>query len=57
MNNKLIKELNLRLKAPMIAMEKIVRGKYLPGVFACAALEELNKIRRLIADLEKQGRG
>lgn len=40
-------EIQLRLKAPMIALERIANGRYLPEIFARTALQELRKILRL----------
>ena len=48
MSPKLNKEIQLRLKAPLIALEKISNGRYLPKVFAKAALSELRIIEGLI---------
>ncbi|MCA9398516.1 MAG: hypothetical protein KC618_02120 [Candidatus Omnitrophica bacterium] len=44
-------EIQLRLKAPMIALERVAEGRHLPKVFADAALEELKTAEQL---LEKQ---
>ena len=51
--NEFIEEINLRLKAPAIALERIVKGKYLPKIFAEAALIEIEIIQKLIG----QGNG
>ncbi len=57
MYKEITKEIELRLKAPMIALEKISKEKYLPNVFAQAALDELRKVQQLINKLnEKKGR-
>lgn len=48
----LFDEFEIRLKAPIIALEKIVAEQYLPKVFARAALEELKLIQRMV---EKAG--
>jgi hypothetical protein len=50
MRDSLIKELQLRLKAPIIALGKVAKGQYLPRVFAKAALDELKIIQRLIKE-------
>jgi len=42
-----IKEIQLRLKAPMIALERLSNGRYLPQVFAEVAFNELWEIQRL----------
>ena len=42
-----IKEIQLRLKAPMIALERLSNGRYLPQVFAEASFNELWEIQRL----------
>ena len=57
MTYKLIQEIQLRLKAPIIALERIARGQYLPKVFAGAALDEIKKMQKLVEKLEKQKRG
>lgn len=58
MNRKslLIEEIQLRLKAPLIVLEKITGRRYLPKIFANAALDELIGIQKLINKLEKKGR-
>jgi hypothetical protein len=53
--NKFTKEIRLRLKAPIVAMEKIAKGKYLPKVFAKATLDELKIIQRLIKKANPKG--
>ena len=47
MDRKNTEEFQLRLKAPMIALERVYAGKYLPKVFVHAALEELSKAQKL----------
>jgi len=56
MDRKLIKEFKLKLKAPMVALEKIVQGRYLPKVFAGAALAELRKLEGLLDKCEDKKR-
>jgi len=50
-DNKFTEEIGLRVKAPIVAMEKIAKGRYLPRVFAEAALDELKIIQRLTKEL------
>ena len=52
MTQDLCKEIQLRLKAPIIALEKIVARKYLPKVFAEAGLNELRGIKQLSKKLK-----
>ena len=52
-----IEELRLRLRAPFVALDRVVKGRNLPKVFAEAALEELKKVVELIAKLDKQKKG
>jgi len=47
MATKIVKDIQLRLKAPMIALERLSNGRYLPQVFAEAAFNELWEIQRL----------
>lgn len=55
MSGKLQAEIKLRLKAPMIALEKIVQGRYLPKVFAEAALDELKKAQKfMLAEVKSE---
>jgi len=42
-----IKEIQLRLKAPMIALERLSNGRYLPQVFAEASFNEVWESQRL----------
>ena len=57
MNQELIDEFRLRLKAPFIALERLAKGRHLPKIFAEAALEELKKAVELLAKLETQKKG
>ncbi|GEM_PF-3754105 len=41
-------EISLRLQAPKAALKKIVQGKFLPKIFALAALSELEKAEECI---------
>jgi hypothetical protein len=50
------KEIKLRLKAPMIALERVAQGQYLAAIFADAALDELRKIQRLLEETGKPAR-
>lgn len=50
-------ELFLRLQAPIIAMERVAQMRYLPKVFAQAALDELKKAQELTKKLEGRGKG
>ena len=52
-----IEEINLRLKAPMIALERIAKGHHLPKIFAQAALDELKKAQKLAEKLGRQKKG
>jgi hypothetical protein len=49
-------EIQLRLKAPIIALEKISKDKYLPKVFVGVALDELRKIQQLTQKIEVDGK-
>ncbi len=40
-------EIFLGLQAPIIAMQTLLQGKYLPKVFAEAALSELKKLEEI----------
>ena len=53
MDPKLAKEIKLRLKAPMIVVERIVEGQQVPKVFGQAALRELKIIQEIA---EKAGK-
>lgn len=57
MTTKISVEVNLRLKAPMIALERIAKGQHLPKIFAEAALDELKKAQKLADRLGKQKKG
>ena len=57
MNHKVTEELQLRLKAPTIALERITQGQHLPKIFAEAALDELKKVEKLVGKLLKQKKG
>jgi len=57
MNQKLMEELRLRLKAPFIALNRLAKDRHLPKIFAEAALDELKKAVELLARLEKQKKG
>lgn len=57
MNQKVIEELQLRIKAPRIALERIAKGQHLPKIFAGAALDEIKKVQKLVEKLEKQKKG
>ncbi|MCB9772253.1 MAG: hypothetical protein H6754_06845 [Candidatus Omnitrophica bacterium] len=46
------KEINLKLKAPMIALERLAEGRSLPVIFAKAGLEELETIQELLSRFE-----
>jgi hypothetical protein len=50
----IIDEISLRLKAPIIALEKMTAREYLPRIFMEAALSELYSIKKLLE--KKQGR-
>jgi len=50
----LLDELEIRLKAPVAAMEKITAGKPIPKVFARVALDELKKVQAIVAKLQAQ---
>jgi hypothetical protein len=56
MSKILIDELEIRLKAPVIVLEKIVNEKVLPKVFARAAWDELKKAQAIVTKLKKQGK-
>ena len=47
----------LRLKALMVALERIVKGQDLSKIFAEAALDELKKVQELTDRLGKQKKG
>lgn len=51
-NKQIIDEIDLRLKAPMVAAERIAEGKSLPKVFAEAALSELKTAKKLVDKLK-----
>ena len=53
-NYEWIAEIKLRLKAPIIALEKVSKGQYLPRIFAQAALDELRKIQKIVGQLENR---
>lgn len=57
MHRKVVEEIQLRLKAPAIALERIAEGRHLPKIFADVALDELKKARKLTDKLEKQKKG
>ena len=46
--------MSFRLKAPLVALERIANGKHLPKIFAELALDELRKAQRLADRLGKQ---
>ena len=48
MTRELISQIQLHLQAPLIALERIAKGRHLPQVFAEAGLEELEKVRELV---------
>lgn len=52
MKESLLDELEIRLKAPIVAMEKITAEKSLPKVFARVALEELKKAQLIVKKLQ-----
>lgn len=56
-NKKSIEEITLRLKAPEVALERIVKGQYLPRVFAKAALSEIKKLQRLTEQITRRQNG
>lgn len=49
----LLDELEIRLKAPIVAMEKIAADKSLPKVFARVALDELKKAQAIVKKLQR----
>jgi len=53
MKKSIFDELEIRLKAPIVALEKIVEGKSLPKVFARVALEELKKVQAIVKKTSK----
>ena len=53
MNCKLVQEIQLRLRAPIVFFEKTIQGRRLPHIFAQASYEELRKVQKLV---EKLGR-
>ena len=54
MNQKIVKEIELRLKARIIALERISKGQYLSKVFVGAALNELRMIQKVVERLDKK---
>ena len=54
MDAKIAKEIQLRLKAPITALERVARGQPLPKIFAEAALDELLKLQELMTRMEKE---
>lgn len=54
MSKILIDELEIRLKAPGIVLEKVANEKTLPKVFARAAWEELKKAQAIVKKLKRQ---
>ena len=54
MNKIQVSEIQLRLKAPINALDKITKGHYLPMVFAQVALDELKKIKKLTMTQRKR---
>jgi len=53
MDKKLIDEIELRLKAPIIALERIAEGRHLPQIFADVAMCELKRTFELLSDLKE----
>ena len=51
MDSKRIEEIKLRLKAPMIILEKIIRGHF-HKIFAKVVFEEFKKVQKLLDKLE-----
>jgi len=54
MDYKLLQEIQLRLKAPAIALWRILKGKHVPNIFVKAALDDLKKAHKLTEELEKK---
>jgi hypothetical protein len=48
-----INEIRLRLMAPIISLERIAAGKYLPKIFAEVSLGELQRIKKLLRKKER----
>jgi hypothetical protein len=48
MTTELIAQIQLHLKAPLVALERLAREGPLPQIFAEAGLEELKKVRDLV---------
>ncbi len=57
MNEKYIEEFQLRLKAPLIALERIAKGQHLPKIFVGAALGELKKAHKLADKMGRKKKG
>jgi len=59
MDRQQLQKIQLHLQAPLIALERIAKGRHLPQVFAEAGLEELEKVRELVDRFarEPDGRG
>ena len=51
---KLINEIQIRLKAPVVALERIARGQNLPKAFVKEALNELGRFRELLDKMEER---
>jgi len=52
MDTRIAKEIQLRLKAPITALERVAQGQPLPKIFAEAALDELLKLQELAIKME-----
>ena len=50
----LVQEIRLRLRAPVVALERIARGQPLPKIFVEGALDELKKARAVIGRMEEK---
>ena len=46
-------KIELKLKAPLVALERVAEGKHLPQVFADVALSELKEAEKLVNDLKQ----
>lgn len=51
MNVEDIEEINTRLKAPAIALERIAKGRHLSKIFAVVALGELKEVKKIFKKL------